>query len=73
MSYKWNEKDGLVDGKTGAQIMQLSLTNCTRKFRRIAGKNLVNILNNMERSKKLQMPMDPSLVTMGPTGKQANE
>lgn len=53
MNYvKWDKKDGIVDKETGLQLLQLVTVNCSRKYREMAGKELVNKLNTIARNKQ---------------------
>ena len=47
--YRWNEQDGILD-ENNYQVLQLFSNS--KKFRRMAGKNLVNLLNNIERGQE---------------------
>ena len=50
MNYlRWDNRAGIVDGPSGLQILQIVKNGCSEKFRRMAGKNLVNVLNNIKR------------------------
>jgi len=51
--YKWDKKDGLFDMDSGIQVLQIVASNCTNKFRNIAGKELANKLNTIEQSKRI--------------------
>jgi hypothetical protein len=50
MNYlKWDNKLGVIDADTGEQVIQFVKMYCSEKFRRMAGKNLVNLMNNIKR------------------------
>lgn len=52
MNYlKWSNRDGVIE-ECGVQVLQLVRTHCSEKFRRMAGKNLVNVLNNIKRGQE---------------------
>ena len=47
--YIWDKRDGLLDADTGQQVLQLVANYCTNKFRNMAGKELAEKLNSIER------------------------
>lgn len=52
--YRWDDKSGVIEVETGYQVVQLVVGGMgTNKFRRMAGKVLVNQLNNMARGQRL--------------------
>ena len=46
-NYKWDKTDGILDN-TGKQVLQIVASNCSKKFRNIAGELLVDCLNSYE-------------------------
>jgi len=54
MIYKWHKEYGLIDAATERQVLQILPSNCTKKFRNMAGKELAERLNVIERSKRLR-------------------
>ena len=52
--YKWNDRDGLID-ESGKVIIQFLIVGCSRKFRRMAGKELAEKLNTIERGKLVHL------------------
>lgn len=48
MPYKYDKKSGSVENEIKKQIIILIASNCSRKFRDIAGALLVEILNREE-------------------------
>ena len=50
---KWNKKDGIVDARTGTQLLQILASNCSQKYRDMAGKELANKLNSVVRGRSL--------------------
>lgn len=54
-SYNWDNRNGVIDNKTGEQILQLVKNYCSEKFRRMAGKNLVSVLNNIKQGSAMNM------------------
>lgn len=53
MRYKWDKKQGLLDDQ-GCQVLQIVSSNCSHKFRNMAGKELANKLNTIEQAKNIQ-------------------
>lgn len=51
MTYKYFK--GSILDSNGKQLIVLLASNCTNKFRDMAGKNLVNILNSQARGMEL--------------------
>jgi hypothetical protein len=47
VKYRWNKSLGVTD-EAGKQIIQLVASNCTNKFRNIAGALLVEKLNHYD-------------------------
>ena len=44
-------RNSVYDSDTGKQVLVLVVSNCSHKFARTATKELVNILNSIERGK----------------------
>ena len=56
---KWNKKDGIVDARTGTQLLQILASNCSQKYRDMAGKELANKLNSVVRGRSLAKKSNP--------------
>jgi len=55
---RWDKKCGIVDAKTGKILLQLAIVSCSKKYREMAGKELVNKLNSVVRGSALKVSND---------------
>ena len=52
---KWDTKRGLVNDRTGEQVLQFVTTYCSKTRRNQLGKLLVESWNTMARAKKIEI------------------